>query len=599
MLTKSKPAKPAFRKVKFPAVDLDIETRADGTMLMSTKDELELIAPNVAVGLMASAQKWSDRIAMAERDSSGEWATKTYAEFVGDVRSCAQWLLDSGATAETPLMIVSGNSVAHATMRFAALFAGIPIAPVSENYALLGASTDFARMRHAANIVQPEFVFAEGSPHVAAARACLPNAQIVTCDPAAIEDGAVDFAELCAGQATHAVDEAIEKITPETHAAYMLTSGSTGMPKAVVQTHEMMMVCVSQSWWAMKDTGTWDRTILEWLPWSHVSGLYVSIASALVGGSYYVDEGRPMPGRFEATLRNIRDLELTTFTSVPVGYAMLVEELENDSDLRDHFFSKMRVLVFGGAGLPQPVHDRLQALAVEATGHRILISSGYGATETTSGCMFIYFETDQVGIGLPLSGVTLKLVPMGDRYELRMKGPCVMSGYLRQPDAAARSFDEEGYYSIGDAAEFADPNDPTRGLLFGGRLSEDFKLSTGTWVTGGSLRAALVRDLAPYVADALVCGEGYDRIGILAWPTPAGLSATQQDLVEAIERFNKSAKGSSERVCRFAFLSEPPDMGAGEVSDKGSINQALAIRRRKETVEWLYSDPVPSDVLSF
>ena len=599
MLTKSKPAKPAFRKVPFPAVDLDIETRADGTMLMSTKDELELIAPNVAVGLMASAENWPNRIAMAERDSSGDWVTKSYADFVDDIRSCAQWLLDSGATAETPLMIVSGNSIAHATMRFAALFSGIPIAPVSENYALLGSGNDFARLRHAAGIIKPGFVFAEGAAHVAAAQTCLPEAMIVTCDKSSVDQGATDFAELCALEATDSVDQAVSAIAPDTHAAYMLTSGSTGMPKAVVQTHEMMMVCVSQSWWAMKDTGTWDRTILEWLPWSHVSGLYVSIASALVGGSYHVDEGRPMPGRFEATLRNIRDLELTTFTSVPIGYAMLVEELEKDSELRDHFFSKMQVLVFGGAGLPQPVHDRLQALAVEATGHRILISSGYGATETTSGCMFIYFETDQVGIGLPLSGVTLKLVPMGDRYELRMKGPCVMSGYLRQPDVAAKSFDSEGFYSIGDAAEFADPDDPAKGLLFGGRLSEDFKLSTGTWVTGSSLRSALVRDLSPYVADALVCGEGYDRIGILAWPTPAGLAASREDLAEAIKRFNVSAKGSSEKICRFAFLSEPPDMGAGEVSDKGSINQALAIRRRKETVGWLYSDPVPDGVLSF
>jgi feruloyl-CoA synthase len=599
MLTTSKPASPAFRKVPFPKVDLDVERRDDGSLLVSTRAELELIAPNVPVGLMRAAATWPDRVAMAERDANGVWLRKSYAEFVRDVRGCAQWLLDAGATSDTPLMIVSGNSIAHATMRFAALFAGIPIAPVSENYALLGTSNDYARLRHAAGIVRPGFVFAEGDLHVEAARACMPDAGIVSRKASDDEGVAAAFEDICTTPVTDAVDAAIDTIRPETHAAYMLTSGSTGMPKAVIQTHEMMMVCVSQSWWAMKDTGTWDRTILEWLPWSHVSGLYVSIAAALVGGSYHVDEGRPMPGRFEATLRNIRDLELTTFTSVPVGYAMLVEAMEQDEALRDHFFANMQVLVFGGAGLPQPIHDRLQALAVAATGHRILISSGYGATETTSGCMFIYFETDRVGIGLPLSGVTLKLVPMGDRYELRMKGPCVMQGYLRQPDAAAKSFDEEGFYSIGDAAELADPDDLTKGLLFGGRLSEDFKLSTGTWVTGGSLRANFVRDLAPYVADALVCGEGYDRIGILAWPSAEGLKASPEDLAAAISRHNASAKGSSEKVCRFAFLTDPPDMAAGEVSDKGSINQALAIRRRKETVEWLYSDPVPEGVLSF
>ncbi|KCZ54750.1 hypothetical protein HY29_13205 [Hyphomonas beringensis] len=599
MLTESKAETVPFRDVAFPPVALDLETRDDGTILMSTEADLELIAPTVPQGLMKAAETWPDRVAMAERAPDGGWVRKTYKDFARDVRACAQWFLDQGASAETPLMIVSGNSISHAIVRFGALCAGIPVAPVSENYVLLGRDNDYARLRHAQSIVQARFVFAEREAHAVAARECLPDATIISRENVAGDAKLIPFGVLTGTPETDAVDQAIAALPPETHAAYMLTSGSTGMPKAVVQTHDMMIVCVSQSWWAMKDTGTWDREILEWLPWSHVSGFYVSVAALLVGGSYYVDDGRPLPGMFDKSLRNIRDLELTTFTSVPIGYAMLVEALEQDDALRDHFFAKMRVLLFGGAGLPQPIYDRLQALAVKSTGSRILITSGYGATETTSGCMSIYFETDRVGIGLPLPGVSLKLVPMQDRYELRMKGPCVMSQYLRREGLAEKSFDEDGYYCIGDAAAFNDPSDPAKGLQFAGRLSEDFKLSTGTWIKGGELRANVVKELAPYVADALVCGEGYDRIGILAWPTAQGLKASEEEIRERIEAYNAKAKGSSQRVRRFAFLEEPPVAAAGEVSDKGSINQALSIRRRADTVRWLYADPVPEGVQSF
>lgn len=598
-MTVSKKGGAPFRDVRFPPVALNIETRDDGTILMSAAAELELIAPTVAQGLMTAAQVWPDRVAMAERGPDGEWLRKSYREFVDEVKACAQWFLDHGGGVDTPLLIVSGNSISHAIVRFGALCAGLPVTPVSENYVLLGADNDYARLRHAQSIVRAGFVFAEREVHVVAAGSCLRDAKIITREGKADGGRVVSFSDVVATAVTQDVDDCIGALKADDPAAYMLTSGSTGLPKAVVQTHQMMMACVSQSWWAMKDTGTWDREILEWLPWSHVSGFYVSVAALLIGGSYYVDDGRPLPGMFDKSLRNIKDLELTTFTSVPIGYAMLVDALEQDDGLRDHFFEKMRVLMFGGAGLPQSVYDRLQALAIQATGKRILISSGYGATETTSGCMSIYFETDRVGISLPLPGVQLKLVPLGDRYELRMRGPCVMSSYLRQDDLAQNSFDDEGYYRIGDTAVFNDPSDPAEGLQFSGRLSEDFKLSTGTWIRGGELRANIVKEMAPYVSDVLVCGEGYDRIGILAWPTQQGRGADEQVLRERIEAFNAKGKGSSERVRRFAFLDEAPSAAAGEVSDKGAINQSLSIRRRADTVRRLYAVPAPEGVLTF
>lgn len=598
-MTTRKADAPAFRPVSFPPVDLQIETHADGAIEITPAEPLELIASNVPEGLMQAARTWPDRIAMAERADDGSWSTRTYSEFAGDVCACTQWFLNQGAGAETPVLIVSGNSIAHATIRFAALCAGAPVVPVSENYTLLGAASDFDRLRHAHSLTHARFVFAEGQVHADAARACLPGVQIITGPTVADAADMTPLPELLGTLPTDDVETSIGALTPETHGAYMLTSGSTGKPKAVVQTHAMMIACVSQSWWAMKETGTWDRNMMEWLPWSHVSGLYVSIAASLVGGSFYIDDGRPLPGRFDATLNNIRDLELSTFTSVPVGYTMLVDALEKDDALRDHFFANMKVLMFGGAGLPQPIHDRLQALAVAAIGHRIIISSGYGATETTSGCMSIYFETDKVGIGLPLAGVRLKLVPYGDRYEVRFKGPFVMSHYLGRESQMQDAFDEDGYYRIGDTAMFNDPEEPAKGLQFAGRMSEDFKLSTGTWIKGGDLRAKVVQHLTPLVADALVCGEGHDRVGILAWPTADGTKASHADIRSRIEQMNLDAKGSSEAVRRFAFLTEPPALAAGEISDKGSINQSLAIRRRADTVRWLYQDPAPEGVLEF
>lgn len=590
--------KPPFRHVAFPPVDLEIEQRDDGVMVMTPRATLEFDALTVAEGFARGVQISPDKVAIAERGADDAWVEKTFHDLQSDVNATAQWLLDHGAGPDTPVMMISGNSIAHATMRFAALTVGAPIAPVSENYALLGARSGFERLKHAVNLIKPRFIFAETEVSAEAVMQCAGDAHVIIRAPDTIS-GAFDFENVRNTEASDAVAKASASIDPDAPAAYMLTSGSTGKPKAVIHTNRMMRACVAQSWWAMKDTGTWDSRILEWLPWSHVSGLYVSIAAALVGGSYYIDSGRPLPGRFDETIRNIRDLSLTYYTSVPAGYAMLADAMEQDHALRDQFFENMRLMLFGGAALPQPLYDRLQDLAVAATGERILIISGYGATETTSGCMSIYFDTEKSGIGLPLPGLKLKLLPHGERYELRMRGCFVTPGYLGRDDLRDKLLDEEGYYRTGDTAEFIEPGSPERGLRFAGRLSDEFKLDTGTWVAGGALRVDLLRSLAPDVVEMLICGENRDKIGILAWLSPMAGEGALDEIRKKIDAFNAENFTSSRKVRRFGVLATPPDPERGELSEKGSVNQSLSISRRQTEVEELYAKTPPEGIMVF
>lgn len=589
---------PKFRNVKFPPVDLEIEKRPDGVLVMTPRASLEFDSPTVIEGFNAGAEISPEKIALAERGADGEWSTKTFQGLKSDVHSVAQWLLDNGGGPDTPVMFISGNSIAHATVRYGALAIGAPIAPVSENYALLGAKSGFEKLEYAISLIRPRFIFAETSAFADAVRACAGDAVVISAQPDAVP-GAAAYVEIINTKVSDDVVAASARIDPDAPAAFMLTSGSTGRPKAVIHTNRMMRACVAQSWWAMKDTGAWDNMILEWLPWSHVSGLYVSIAAALVGGSYYIDGGRPLPGRFDQTLENIRDLSLNYYTSVPAGYSMLADALEQDAALRDHFFKNMRLMLFGGAALPQPLYDRLQALAIASVGERILITSGYGATETTSGCMSIYFPTETVGIGLPLPGLSLKLLPHQGRFEVRMKGCHITPGYLGRDDFKETSLDDEGFYRTGDTAEFIDAHVPEHGLRFAGRLSEEFKLNTGTWVAGGALRVSLLKALGPEVMEMLICGENRDRIGILAWMSPRAGEGALEMVRRKIESYNQTNSTSSTRVRRFGILVTPPDSERGELSEKGSVNQALAIRRRTAEVDALYADPPPNGLLTF
>jgi feruloyl-CoA synthase len=345
-----------------------------------------------------------------------------------------------------------------------------------------------------------------------------------------------------------------------------------------------------------------------------VSGAFNLLAAAVFGGSLYIDEGKPAPGLFQETLRNLREISVPYFCNVPAGFAWLVDALEQDAGLRKNFYSKLRMVLYGGAGLPQPILDRLQKMAIEETGHRIFMTTGYGATETSSGCMSIYFDTDKVGIGLPMPGLEVKLVPNGDRFEVRLRGGNITPGYLHNPEATAKAFDEEGFYRTGDAARFHVDGDPAQGLYFAGRLNEEFKLNSGTWVYAGQVRARAIEALAPAITDLLLCGLGHDYLAVLGVPSLAGLReiagkpqanlpelvadpGVLQHLRTRLQTYNQAYPASSTAIRRFAFMREAPNAARHELSDKGTVNQAIAAENRPQEIGNLYAESPSAEVI--
>lgn len=586
-----------FRATFFPPAEMRVERRADGTLIVDPVAPLQPFVPNLPAVLAAWATRDPERIHLAQRaERGGPWIRQSYAATRRQADAVAQWLLDRKIPAGRSVLVLSGNSIAHAVFKFGAMAAGVPNCPVSANYALMPG--DFGRLRHVVKLVKPAVVFAEQATRFKRALETVDfgDAVIVTDDPGALARPAVAWSEVLATSVTAAVARSIESLDPDAHSAYMLTSGSTSMPKAVIQTQRMINANVAQGRQVLARTAGWSESMLDWLPWSHVSGACNLFATTTSGGTFYIDGGKPMPGQFEESIENIRDVPPTFHINVPFGYAMLVDALEKDAELRRIFFSNLRIALYGGAGLPQALYDRFQQLAVDTIGERIFFTTGYGATETTSGCMSIYFPTEEVGIGLPMPGMTLKLVPIGPRYEVRVRGQIVTPGYLDNPAACDGMFDDEGFYRTGDTAQFHDRDDIGKGLRFAGRLAEDFKLGTGSWVSAGRLRAELLEACAPLVADALVCGENLGFVAVLAWPKGAPDPDLSSALAARLAAFNRG-RGQSERVERLLLLSEPPSADHHEVSDKGTINQRVAIGRRAAEVARVYAAAPGPDVI--
>lgn len=613
MLMQSKTGDSAFRDIDLPPVDIAVTHRPDGTLILENRVPLPDFDPIFYAHLERQAARQPNKIALAERNAqTGDWQSLTYIQMLAKVRSIAQGLLHLGGGPNRPLMILSGNSVAHALMRFGALAAGVPLCPVSANYSLMAGSHD--RLKHVFSLVKPGILFAEeGAPYDDALKSLgLKVETVVSRRPETLSVPALSFDSLAATQTDPGLTAHIMSRDPDGHAAYMLTSGSTGRPKAVVQSQRMLLTNLFQAHTILGGSHQWDDKLLCWLPWSHVSGACNMSGAAVFGGSFYVDDGKPAPGLFEKTLRNLKDLSVPYFANVPFGYAMLVDALEADKELRQAFYKNLHLLLYGGAGLPQPVYERLQAMAVAEVGHKIFITTGYGSTETTSGCMAIFFDTDKVGVGLPLPGLTVKLVPTDDAYEVRMKGDVITSGYLHDPEKTAEAFDEEGFYRLGDKLNFHDPDNVAAGLYFADRLAEEFKLGTGTWVSGGRVRAGLVAALSPLVADLVLCGEGRDELALLAVPNMVGLSGMAGGAVagdplqvttiraavaDKLAQWNAANPGKSTRIGRFAFVEKPLSADRHELSDKGTINQAAAIRNRPDEVARLYAETPPGNVL--
>ncbi|WP_421936056.1 AMP-binding protein [Phenylobacterium sp.] len=584
--------KAPFREAHLMPVDLEVERRADGAITIASRIPLRPYDPNIPAAFARRAAVSADKPALAQRGADGVWAFLSYGQLKRDMDAATQWLLDNAS--DGAVLILAGNTPAFAVMSFAAQAAGRAACPVSVTYAALGG--DYGRLAHVVSKVRPGVVFAEDTAMAKGALEALDlgGATIITGDPGRLSKPSVAYADVLATAPTEAVAASIARLQPQDRAALMLTSGSTGLPKVVPITFDNLMANSTQCQQTIGEAAGWHEVMLDWLPWHHAAGAFVLRTTLLEGGTLYIDDGKPAPGLFETSIRNLREISVSYFNNVPLGYAMLTDALEQDAELRATFFRKMRLMLYGGAGLPQTVLDRLQAAAVAETGHRIMMTSGYGMTETVSAFMVIHFETDKVGIGLPAPGTTVKLVPVGDRYELRARGPNVTTGYLDEPEKTAAAFDEEGFYRTGDLVTFHDPADPSKGLAFSGRAAEEFKLSSGAWVYGGGLRDGLIKTLSPLVSDLVLCDDGRPYLGVMLWARP---DAELAEIGRRLAAFNAEQHGSAARIKRALLLKDPPSANAHEISDKGTINRRAVIDRRVSEVERLFAEAPDEGVI--
>jgi feruloyl-CoA synthase len=597
------------RELRLAPRQVLVDTRSDGTKILKSPIELGPVDWSILDFLSQWAGKAPDRVFLAQRASDGNWQEMTYREMWRCVQAAGQGLINLGAARGDRLAILSGNSIEHAIVMFAAMTVGVVVAPISPSYSLLPGG--IARIEDIAKVLRPNFVFAQSRKPYFAARQIpeLAGATWITNEEAGSD--AIELKTLCSTGPGPALLERISSIDLDRPAKILFTSGSTGMPKGVINTHRMMMCSIEMRMLLISTGATGEDhwpVHVEWLPWHHTMGSNVILHGIIrEGGTLYIDDGRPVPHLFHRTIANLKDVSPTSMVNVPAGYTLLSEALTEDTQLRASFFRRLDVLTYGGSAIARSTLDRLQELAIAATGRPILIMSGYGATETAPLISTTHWESSEPGeIGLPAPGIQLKLVPHGGAYEARVKGPNVTPGYLEMPDATRAAFDEEGFYRVGDLVSLIDPADPSRGLAFAGRVSENFKLSNGTWVVVGALRAALLTATEGVLQDIVIAGENRDRCALLAWLNPARAkqyaagpnNAGDRDLCldpgviafvrQRLQRHNEQT-GSSERIASFILLDEPASLGAGEITDKAYINQRAVLTRRRQHVEMLYT----------
>ncbi|MDB5430147.1 MAG: AMP-dependent synthetase and ligase [Caulobacter sp.] len=590
-----------------------VERREDGSVTIEQSYDMPPLWASIPHLFEARAAQFPERDFVAKRvrlaeGGFGDWRRITFGDAVPKIRALAQAFIDRGLGPDASVMVLSGSSIEHALVMLAAQYARAPYAPISTAYSLV--AKDFAKLRHVFDLCRPKLIYAEDGAAFEAALKSLPleGVEVITLTPApGLMTTPLD--ELLATLVTSAVDVSKDAIQLDTHAKTIFTSGSTGAPKGVIQTQRMMVAVVAQhdALYTKDDSDGQADAYLNWMPWSHVGSSNVVFADVINDAStLYIDEGKPLPGQFAESLRNLREISPREFGSSPIFFAHLAAAMEADPALRDHFFSRLRYLSYSTAGLSQDVFDRLQALAVASTGKRIPIITKYGSTET-QGATIVSWPLEVIGpIGLPFPGITLKLAPVGDKLEIRAKGDTVTPGYLHNAEATNKAFDDEGFYCTGDAARLYDPEDVSKGLVFDGRVTENFKLSSGTWVSVGNLRLDLIEALAPLISDCVIAGHDKDYVAVLAWPRPteaaavAGLPvgtslsemiaspAVRRHLEAAMAAHNAIAGGLSRRVARLVLLEEPP-VGE-EIADKGYINQRATLARRAELVKALYAD---------
>ncbi|MDA8253492.1 MAG: feruloyl-CoA synthase [Rhodospirillales bacterium] len=607
-----------IRPVRLGSPDVRFTHLPDGTIHVRPNRTLPPYPARITDRLAHWAAHAPDRAFLARRDAGGAWRSVTYAEAFATVGRIGQALLDRGLSPERPVAILSGNGIEHALLGLAAMHVGVPYAPISPAYSLV--SRDYLKLLHIIRLLRPGLVFAEsGSAFAAAiAAAAPPDAEVVVAGAVPNDRPVTTFDTLARTAATAAVAAAAAAVGPDTVAKILFTSGSTGVPKGVINTQRMLTSNQEMLRTSMAFLADEPPVIVDWLPWNHTFGGNHNVGLVLYnGGTLYIDDGKPTPAGIAETVRNLREIAPTIYFNVPKGFEELVAYLRAEPDLRAKFFSRVKLMFYAGAGLAQHVWDALDELAVAAVGERITMLTGLGMTETAP--FSIVCRPDVTGsgiVGLPVTGNDLKLVPGGGKLEARIKGPNVTPGFWRQEEMTRAVFDEDGYYRTGDALTFVDPEQPALGLRFDGRISEDFKLATGTWVSVGPLRAHLIERLAPWVRDVVIAGHDRDYISVLLIPDMAACRAAAAGLAEdaavadvlahpalraqlrrALAVLARESTGSSMRVRRALLLHEPPSIDAGEITDKGSINQRAVLARRADLVAALYAEPPLADII--
>jgi len=573
----------AVRRVPLGAADVAVMRRDDGAIFLRSPHVLGPYPRNLTARLARWARETPGRILAAQRDASGGWRTLNYAEAHARALRIGAALLERGLSAERPLVILSENSLEHLLLLLAALHVGVPCAPVSPAYSLL--STDHAKLRYVMALATPGLVFAQDEARYAkAAAAAVPG------------DTEVLYGVVPEAEPSARVDEAHARTGPDTIAKFLFTSGSTGQPKAVINTQRMWCANQQMLAQALPYLAEAPPVLVDWLPWHHTAGGNHNIGIVLYnGGTLYLDEGKPVPGLIEKTVRNLRDVGPTVYFNVPRGYEALLPFLRADQTLRRTFFSRLGLLQYAAAVLPQPVWKAYEELALQTCGERILWITGYGATETAPFAMSTNRGAARAGsVGLPVDGLEMKLAPVNDKLEARFRGPSIMPGYWRAPELTRAAFDEEGYYRTGDALRFLDPADAAQGLEFDGRIAEDFKLTTGTWVSVGRLRAQLIAAGDPWVQDAVIAGHDRSEVCALVIPRPG---AQAPDLQRLLDTLAARSTGSSTRIARAVLLGGPLHIDSGEITDKGSVNQRAVLNARADLVEMLYREPYGLQVL--
>jgi feruloyl-CoA synthase len=604
-----------YRPIAFGAVDIACE-RTSGALYLRARTPLAAHDPSLARLFRAAVEAQPARLFLAERDGAG-WRGVTYEEARRSVDALAQALIERGLSAERPVMILSGNAIDHALLMLAGFSAGIAVAPISPAYSLQ--SQDHAKLKHIAELIDPGVVYvADTAPFAKALAAlALERAEVAASRNGANRDGVTLFQELTETRPGPALEQAVSSISADTIAKFLFTSGSTTLPKGVVNTHGMLtsnQQALAQIWPFLSAE---PLVLVDWLPWNHTFGGNHNLNLVLRhAGTLYIDGGKPVPALVGETVRNLAEVSPTIYFNVPAGFAAVLPHLERDAALARTFFARLRLIFYAGAALPDDLWERLEALSARTTGSRVPMTSSWGTTETAPLATAAPFVVRQPGVvGVPVPGVELKLVATRSKLEVRVRGPNVTPGYWRRPDLTLAAFDEEGFYKPGDAMRFVDATDPRKGLAFDGRLAEDFKLATGTWVHVGALRVGILAAASPALADAVVAGENRTCVGLLAWLNAAGcqkllaaepplsfpelarMPAVREHVRAALARWNREHLGSSHCVGRVLLLADPPSIDANEITDKGYINQRLALERRLAEVARLYADCDPDVIV--